>query len=39
MESADTVLVLDRKVVASGTHHQLLESEPLYRTLLERELV
>ncbi|MGA7173969.1 MAG: ABC transporter ATP-binding protein [Candidatus Dormiibacterota bacterium] len=38
MESADTVLVLDRRVVAAGTHHQLLESEPRYRTLLEREL-
>lgn len=38
MESADTVLVLDGPVVASGTHHQLLEQEPLYRTLLEREL-
>lgn len=38
MESADTVVVLDGAVVASGTHHQLLEQEPLYRTLLEREL-
>jgi ABC-type multidrug transport system fused ATPase/permease subunit len=38
MESADTVLVLDGAVVASGTHHHLLEQEPLYRTLLEREL-
>ncbi|MGH7641600.1 MAG: ABC transporter transmembrane domain-containing protein [Candidatus Dormibacteria bacterium] len=39
MESADQVLVLDRRVVASGTHRQLLESEPRYRTLLERELI
>ena len=38
MESADTVLVLDCRVVAAGTHHQLLGSEPRYRTLLEREL-
>ncbi|HEY6537667.1 MAG TPA: ABC transporter ATP-binding protein [Candidatus Dormibacteraeota bacterium] len=38
LESADVVLVLDRKVVAAGSHHALLEQAPLYRTLLEREL-
>jgi len=38
MECADTVLVLDQRVVAAGTHHQLLDREPRYRTLLEREL-
>jgi ABC-type multidrug transport system fused ATPase/permease subunit len=38
MESADTVLVLEGQVVASGTHQELLEREPRYRTLLEREL-
>jgi ABC-type multidrug transport system fused ATPase/permease subunit len=39
MESADEVLVLeDRAVVASGSHHDLLAGEPRYRSLLEREL-
>ena len=38
MESAEAVLVLDQRVVASGTHQQLLESEPRYRSLLEREI-
>lgn len=38
MERADQVLVLDGEIVAAGTHHQLLAREPLYRTLLEREL-
>jgi ABC-type multidrug transport system fused ATPase/permease subunit len=38
MERADLVLVLDRKVVAAGTHQQLLAREPHYRALLEREL-
>ncbi|MGC1184537.1 MAG: ABC transporter ATP-binding protein [Candidatus Dormiibacterota bacterium] len=38
MEGADQVLVLDGEIVAAGSHHQLLDQEPLYRTLLEREL-
>ncbi|HVC39779.1 MAG TPA: ABC transporter ATP-binding protein [Candidatus Dormibacteraeota bacterium] len=38
MERADQVLVLDQRVVASGSHRQLLQTEPRYRTLLEREL-
>ncbi|HVC22947.1 MAG TPA: ABC transporter ATP-binding protein [Candidatus Dormibacteraeota bacterium] len=38
MERADQVLVLDGEIVAAGTHQQLLDREPLYRTLLEREL-
>ena len=38
MELADQVLVLDRQVVAVGTHRQLMLGEPRYRSLLEREL-
>jgi ABC-type multidrug transport system fused ATPase/permease subunit len=39
MESADEVLVIEGgKVVAAGSHRQLMAGEPRYRELLEREL-
>jgi len=40
IESADSVLLMDDgKVVAQGSHKQLLESEPLYRSLHQQGFV
>ena len=38
IESADSVLLMDEgRVVAQGSHQQLLDSEPLYRSLHQQE--
>jgi ABC-type multidrug transport system fused ATPase/permease subunit len=40
VRAADVVLAMhDGRLVASGTHHQLLQDSPFYRALVESELV
>jgi hypothetical protein len=36
LERADRVLLLDSEVVASGTHLELLQGEPRYRSIVLR---